>query len=101
MGLRELVDCAMGRAPADLLIATGNGCAYGRDCAQHRQVKGSRIAYIGPDAGHTLGPNTRVIDAARRYLVPDCSTGTCVESGMVTVTEFVRAVIPHGTTGIY
>jgi adenine deaminase len=24
-----------------------------------------------------------------------------VESGMVTVTEFVRAVIPHGTTGIF
>ena len=24
-----------------------------------------------------------------------------VESGMVTVTEFVRAVIPHGTTGMF
>ncbi len=24
-----------------------------------------------------------------------------VESGMLTVTEFVRAVVPHGTTGMF
>ncbi len=102
---RELVDCAMGRAPADLLIRNGQWVCVqsgeivpGTDIA----VNGSRIAYIGPDASHTLGPDTRVIDAAGRYLVPGLLDGHMhVESGMVTVTEFVRAVIPHGTTGMF
>jgi len=26
---------------------------------------------------------------------------THVESGMLTVTEYVRAVLPHGTTGVF
>ncbi|MEK7787201.1 MAG: amidohydrolase family protein, partial [Chloroflexota bacterium] len=45
---------------------------------------------------------TKVIDAAGRYLVPGLLDGHMhVESGMVTVTEFARAVIPHGTTGMF
>ena len=47
-------------------------------------------------------PNTQVVDAAGRYLVPGLLDGHMhVESGMVTVTEFVRAVVPHGTTGMF
>jgi adenine deaminase len=102
---RELVDCAMGRAPADLVVRNGQWC-----CVQSGEivpntdiaVKGSRIAYVGPDASHTIGPNTRVIYAAGRYLVPGLLDAHMhVESGMVTVTEFVRAVAPHGTTGMF
>ena len=37
-----------------------------------------------------------------RYLVPGlCDAHMHVESGMVTVTEFTRAVIPHGTTSMF
>ncbi len=102
---RELVDCAMGRAPADLVIRDGQWC-----CVQSGEivpntdiaVKGSRIAYVGPDASHTIGKNTKVIDAAGRYLVPGLLDAHMhVESGMVTVTEFVRAVAPRGTTGMF
>ena len=43
-----------------------------------------------------------MIDAAGRYLVPGlCDGHMHVESGMVTVTEFARAVIPHGTTTMF
>src|SRR5688500_1886405 len=102
---RELVDCAMGRTPADLLIRDGRwACVQsgeivpGTDIA----VKGSRIAFVGADASHTLGPNTRVIDANGRYLVPGLLDGHMhIESGMVTVTEVVRAVAPRGTTGMF
>ncbi len=102
---RELVDCAMGRVPADLIIQGGRWV-----CVQTGEIlpdidiaiKGSRIAYVGPDAGHTLGPATRVIDAAGRYLTPGLLDAHMhVESGMVTVTEFVRAVAPRGTTGMF
>ena len=37
-----------------------------------------------------------------RYLLPGLLDAHMhVESGMLTVTEFVRAVVPHGTTGMF
>ncbi|MCK5429649.1 MAG: adenine deaminase, partial [Anaerolineales bacterium] len=55
-----------------------------------------------PDASHTIGEDTMIIEAKERYLVPGLLDAHMhVESGMLTVTEFVRAVIPHGTTGMF
>ncbi len=43
-----------------------------------------------------------MIEAEGRYLLPGLVDGHMhVESGMVTVTEFARAVIPHGTTAMF
>lgn len=102
---RLLVDTAMGRTPADLVIQNGRWLSVqsgevidGTDVA----VKGDRIAYVGPDAGHTIGDQTRVIDAGGRFLVPGLLDGHMhVESSMLTITEYVRAVLPHGTTGVF
>ena len=61
-----------------------------------------RFAAVGPDLSYAIGPDTQVIDAEGRYLVPGlCDAHMHVESGMVTVTEFCRAVIPHGTTSMF
>src|ERR671925_277507 len=102
---RELVDCAMGRVPANLVIRGGRwACVQSGEIIPDTDiaVKGSRIAYVGPDADHTLGPETRVIEAGGRYLVPGLLDAHMhVESGMVTVTEFVRAVAVRGTTGMF
>ena len=100
-----LVDVAMGRAPADIVIRKGRWVSVqsgeiipGTDVA----IKNSRIAFVDSDASHTIGKNTRVIEADNRYLVPGLLDGhTHVESGMITVTEFVRAVAPRGTTGMF
>ena len=65
-------------------------------------IVGGHIAFVGPDAKHTIGKSTKVIEARGRYLVPGLLDAHMhVESGMVTVTEFVRAVVPHGTTGMF
>ncbi len=65
-------------------------------------VKEGRIAYVGPDASHTIGRQTHLIEAGGRYLVPGLLDGHMhVESGMLTVTEFVRTVLPRGTTGMF
>src|SRR5262249_41964735 len=65
-------------------------------------IAAGRFAYVGPDAGHTIGPDTQIVEAAGRYLVPGlCDAHMHVESGLVTVTEFARAVIPHGTTTMF
>jgi adenine deaminase len=102
---RELVDVVMGRVPADLVIRNGAWvCVQSGEIIPNADiaVKGERIAYVGPDAAHTIGDQTTVIDAGGCYLVPGLLDGHMhVESGMLTVTEFVRAVIPHGTTGMF
>ena len=102
---KALVDVAMGRASADLVIRNGRWVCIqsgeiipGTDIA----IKGDRIAYVGESAAHTITGQTKVIDAKGRYLVPGLLDGHMhIESGMLTVTEFVRAVIPHGTTGMF
>jgi len=101
----ELVDVAMGRLPADMVIREGlwvcvqsGEIVPGTDVA----IKSGRIAYVGPDASHTVGSESEIFEADGRYLVPGLLDGHMhVESGMLTVTEFVRAVIPHGTTGMF
>jgi adenine deaminase len=102
---RLLVDVAMGRRPADLLIRNGRWvCVQSGEIIPHTDiaVAQERIAYVGPDGSHTLGEQTQVIDAEGRYLVPGLLDGHMhVESGMLTVTEFVRVVIPRGTTGMF
>jgi adenine deaminase len=60
-----------------------------------------RIALVGK-ADHCIGPDTQVIDAAGMFLAPGFLDGHIhVESSMITVTEYAKAVIPHGTTGIF
>ncbi|HNT24269.1 MAG TPA: adenine deaminase [Anaerolineales bacterium] len=102
---KELVEVAMGRAKADLVIRDGQWvCVQSGEIIPHTDIaiKGERIAFVGPDASHTIGDQTKIIEANGRYLVPGLLDGHMhVESGMLTVTEFVRAVVPHGTTGMF
>ncbi len=102
---RALVDVAMGRKTADLVVRRGKWVSVQSgeiipdiDIA----VVDGHIAFVGPDAKHTIGSETKVIEANGRFLVPGLLDGHMhIESSMVTVTEFVRAVGPHGTTGIF
>jgi adenine deaminase len=100
-----LVDVAMGRAKADLVVRRGRWVnVHSGEIIPDTDlaIAEGRFAYCGPDASHCIGPDTQVIEANGRYLVPGlCDGHMHVESGMVTVTEFVRAVIPHGTTSIF
>ena len=102
---RSLVDVAMGRSPADMVIRNGRWvCVQSGEIIPNTDiaVKGQRIAYAGPDASHTIGNDTTVIDAAGRFLSPGLLDAHMhVESGMITVTEFVRAVARRGTTGMF
>src|SRR5690606_35500 len=101
----QLIAVAARRAPADLVI---RNCAWvnvhsrevlpGSDIA----IKAGRFASCGPDASAMIGPDTQVIDAGGRYLIPGlCDGHMHVESGMLTVSQFVRAVVPHGTTSMF
>ncbi len=103
--VRNLIDVAMGRSPADVVIRKGRWvCVQSGEIIKGTDIaiKDGRIAYVGADAKHTIGKGTRLIEARDRYLVPGLLDGHMhVESGMVTVTEFVRVAAPRGTTGMF
>ncbi len=100
-----LINVAAGRAAADMVIKNGRWVnVHSGEILPNTDIAitGGRFAYVGPDAGAMIGKDTTVIDARDRYLIPGfCDGHMHVESGMVTVTEFARAVIPHGTTSMF
>ena len=101
----QLVAVAAGRAAADLVIRGGTLVnVQSREILPGWQVAvaGGRFAYVGPDAGHCVGPDTTVIDATGQYLIPGlCDGHMHIESGMLTPAEFACAVVPHGTTTMF
>ena len=101
----KLVGVAAGREPADLVIRGGRLVnVQSREVLDGWQVAVSegRFAYVGPDASHTIGATTRVIEADGQYMIPGlCDGHMHIESGMLTPAEFAAAVIPHGTTTMF
>lgn len=99
----ELVATARGDRKATLVITGGklvNVCSGEILDGMSVAVQGGRIAYVGKDVSHTIGEDTKVIDAAGKYIAPGLLDGHChIESTQLTVTEFARAVLPLGTTG--
>src|SRR4030067_2270984 len=70
---RRLIDVAMGRKPAELLIKDGRWvCVQSGEIIEHTDiaVAAGHIAYVGAEARYTLGQATKVIDAGGPYLVP-------------------------------
>lgn len=101
----RLVAVAAGREPADLIIRKGQWVnVHTREVlADHDiAVAEGRIAYVGPDARHCEGPDTEIIEANGRFMIPGlCDGHMHIESGMLTPAEFARAVMGHGTTTMF
>ena len=101
----QLIDVATGRKSADMVIRGGRWVnVHSGEIIENIDVSiaSGRIAFVGADATHTISKQTQIIEAEGRYLVPGlCDGHMHVESGMITVTEFARAVIPHGTTTMF
>ena len=95
--VQQLLAVARGELPAELVIRNGrivnvlSGSVHEGDIA----IAGGRIvgigAYEAPD----------IIDAQGRFVAPAFIDGHIhLESTLLTVGEFVRAVVPHGTCAV-
>ena len=77
MSLAKSIDIlnsvAMGDDKADLVLQNCTLLSvYTGEIIPHTQIAiiGDRIAYVGPDAEHTVGTKTKVIDVKEKYVSP-------------------------------
>lgn len=101
----DLIAVATGRQAADMIIRNGRWVnVHTREILEGYDIAilHGRIACVVPDATNSSGPDTQIIDATGRYMIPGlCDGHMHIESGMLTPAEFARAVIPHGTTSMF
>jgi len=93
----DLIRVASGEGEADLLITNGRVV----DVFSGEVEKKNVAIYGGRVVGFGDYRAKRVIDVSGDFLCPGLIDGHVhVESSMVTLPEFARAVVPHGTTSV-
>ena len=100
----RLARVATGAEKAELVIQNArlvNVCTHEIQENISAAIAEGRIALVG-DASHCIGEDTTVIDAENKYLAPAFMDGHIhIESSMLTVGEYARAVVAHGTSGVF
>ncbi|MHA1686140.1 MAG: amidohydrolase family protein, partial [Candidatus Heimdallarchaeaceae archaeon] len=99
--LLEIVEHAMAKKPAEIIIENGtiaNVLTQELIEANIAIAKG-KIIYVGQASEDFKGAKTQVIDAKGKYIVPGfIESHIHIESSMLTLTEFAKAIVRHGTT---
>lgn len=102
---QTLAAVAQGKRPAETVIEHAtlvNVCTGEFQKNIDVAIAEGRIAYVGESASHCVGPDTVIFDAQGAYIAPGFLDGHIhVESSMIGVSEYAKAVVPHGTVGIY
>ena len=97
MCLKTRIDVATGREPADLVLKNGR-IVNVLSCEIHEgdiAIAGDRIAGIGQYEGK------EAVDLAGRFVCPGFIDGHVhIESSMLSVPEFAKVVVTHGTTAV-
>lgn len=100
---RNLINVARGEEKADLVIVNGNVlCVYTGELLKGYSVsiKGEKIAYLGSKADHTIGPETEIINAQGKVLIPGLIEGHTHLCWLYTIEEFLKHSITGGITTI-
>ncbi|HUU39943.1 MAG TPA: adenine deaminase C-terminal domain-containing protein [Desulfatiglandales bacterium] len=100
---KELINVALGRQEADLAIVNAKVLnVYTGELLDNYSVavKGEWIAYAGDDPGDTIGPNTRIIDAKGKTIIPGLIDGHAHLCWLLKIDEFLKYAIKGGTTTI-
>jgi adenine deaminase len=98
-----LAKVALGEAEADLAIVNGTLVnVYTAELLRNQQVliQGDRIAYVGGQAGKSIGPRTHVIDAAGKFLIPGLIDGHTHMDYLYATDELSQHALKSGTTSI-
>ncbi|MBM6830249.1 adenine deaminase [Anaerotignum lactatifermentans] len=100
--LKERIRAGSAKIPAEKVIRGGmlvnvmSSEIYPADIAVYKDM----IAAVG-DVEPYMGPNTEIIDATGKYLVPGLIDGHIhSECSKLSITSYAKAVVPHGTTSM-
>ncbi|WP_394266426.1 adenine deaminase [Anaerotignum sp.] len=100
--LKERIRAGSAKIPAEKVIRGGmlvnvmSSEIYPADIAVYKDM----IAAVG-DVEPYVGPDTEIIDATGKYLVPGLIDGHIhSECSKLSITSYAKAVVPHGTTSM-
>ena len=100
--LKQLIRAGRGLVPAHTVIVNGNlvnvmtSEVYKADVAIYEDT----IVAVG-DVKDYVGEETKIIDAAEKYLVPGLIDGHIhSECSKLSITSYAKAVVPRGTTSM-
>ncbi|MHA2245481.1 MAG: adenine deaminase [Candidatus Hodarchaeales archaeon] len=101
--LKELISCARGEIPSDLLIQSGTLVnvitreLYKADIT----IYGNHIANVAEPNSLDIENTQRVIDVKGKFISPGLiESHLHIESTMLPPTEFAKVVVPRGTTTV-
>lgn len=95
---------ALGEKKADLVLKNCSLVSvYTREIIPHSQISivGERIAYVGPDASHTVGPKTAVIDLKEKYVCPGFADPHVHIDQFVLPSELAKKSLLCGVTSLF
>ncbi len=99
----ELINVTLGREKADLAVINGTVLnVYTGELLENHSVavKGEWIAYVGDEPEDTIGPQTNIIDAKGKTIIPGLIDGHTHLVWLFTASEFLRYAMVGGTTTI-
>ena len=100
----SLNSVAMGDKKADLILKNCNLLSvYTKEIIPKTQIAiiNDRIAYVGPDAAHTLGPKTTVIDVKDKFVSPGFADPHLHIDQFVLPSEFAKKALLCGVTSLF
>ena len=102
--LSEINSVSIGDSHADLIL---ENCSlinvYTNEIQEKIQIsiKNDRIAFVGNDASHTLGPKTKVLDIKNKHVCPSFVDPHIHIDHFVTPAEFVKKSLLCGVTSLF
>ena len=102
--ISDLGAVALGEKKADLIIQNAQLLSvYTKEIIPDTQIaiSSDRIAYVGSDASHTKGSNTKIIDADNRLVGPGLADPHTHIDQFVLPSEFAHHALLCGTTSLF
>jgi len=102
--ISTLNSVAMGDKKADLVLKNCNLLSvYTKEIIPKTQIAiiNDRIAYVGQDAAHTLGPKTTIIDVKDKFVSPGFADPHLHIDQFVLPSEFAKKALLCGVTSLF
>ena len=104
VSINSLNSVAMGEKKANLVLTNCNLLSvYTREIIPNTQIAivNDRIAYVGPDANHTVGPKTKIIDIKNKFVSPGFADPHLHIDQFVLPSEFAKQALLCGVTSLF